>query len=68
MLMHEVMNKHLLYYLYYGPNLCFHIPMQYSHLRGMSTKQQYTCYAYFFAIFSDRLGVHVLIYSICINH
>jgi len=35
MLMHEVMNKQLLYN--YGHNLCFHIPMQYSHLRRMST-------------------------------
>ena len=33
--MHEVMNKH---------NICFHIPMQYSHLRGMSTKQKYRSY------------------------
>jgi hypothetical protein len=44
MLMHKVMNKQLLYHLYYGHNLCFHIPMQYSHLRGMSTKQQYRSY------------------------
>ena len=44
MLMNEVMNKQLLYHLYYGHNLCFHIPMQYSHLRGMSTKQQYRSY------------------------
>ena len=42
--MHEVMNKQLVYHLYYGHNLCFHIPMQYSHLRGMSTKQQYRSY------------------------
>ena len=42
--MHEVMNKQLLYHLYYGHNICFHIPMQYSHLRGMSTKQQYRSY------------------------
>ena len=44
MLMHEVMNKQLVYHLYYGHNICFHIPMQYSHLRGMSTKQQYRSY------------------------
>jgi hypothetical protein len=39
MLMRETMNKQLLYH--FGHNVCFHIPMQYSHLRGMSTKQQY---------------------------
>jgi hypothetical protein len=35
MLKREVMNKELLYH--YGHNICFHIPMQYSHIRGMST-------------------------------
>ena len=40
----EVMNKQLLYHLYYGHNLYLYIPMQYSHLRGMSTKQQYRSY------------------------
>jgi hypothetical protein len=44
MLMHEVMNKQLLCHFYYGHNLYFYIPMQYSHLRGMSTKQQYRSY------------------------
>jgi hypothetical protein len=34
MLMHEVMNTQL---YHYGHNLCFLIPMEYSHLRGMST-------------------------------
>jgi hypothetical protein len=34
----------LLYHLYYGHNLYLYIPMQYSHLRGMSTKQQYRSY------------------------
>ena len=42
--MHEVVHTQLLYHLYYGHNLCFHIPMQYSHLRGMSTKQHYRSY------------------------
>ena len=42
--MHEVLNKQLIYHLYYGHNLCFHIPMQYSQLRGMSTKRQYRSY------------------------
>ena len=27
-----------------------------------------TCYAYILAIFSDRLGVHVPIYIMCINY
>jgi hypothetical protein len=44
MLMRESMNKQLLYHFYYGHNLCFHIAMQYSHLRGMSTKQEYRSY------------------------
>ena len=44
MLMHEVMNKQLLCHFYYGHNLYFYIPMQYSHLWGMSTKQPYRSY------------------------
>jgi hypothetical protein len=44
MLKRESMNKQLLYHFYYGHNLCFHIAMQYSHLRGMSTKEQYRSY------------------------